>query len=144
VFYPDCDLDGFGDDGNAAQACVRPANATTTCAGGVWTTTGGDCDDADRARNPRDGCGTDLDGGVPDGGAGDMGSPADMLFADRVIQYLKASNTGANDTFGSSVALSADGTALAVGAAAEASAATGVNGDQTSNAAVNSGAVYVY
>ncbi len=58
--------------------------------------------------------------------------------------YVKASNTGAIDIFGSSVALSADGSTLAVGACREDSAATGINGDQTSNAAGDSGAVYVY
>ncbi len=49
--------------------------------------------------------------------------------------YVKASNTGAGDSFGLSVALSADGSTLAVGARLEDSAATGINGDQTSNAA---------
>ncbi len=58
--------------------------------------------------------------------------------------YVKASNTGANDLFGCSVALSADGSTLAVGAYGEDSAATGINGDQTSNAAADSGAVYVF
>ncbi|MBK7537519.1 MAG: integrin [Myxococcales bacterium] len=58
--------------------------------------------------------------------------------------YVKASNTGTRDFFGSSVALSANGSTLAVGALGEASATTGVNGDQADNAAVNSGAVYIY
>ncbi len=58
--------------------------------------------------------------------------------------YIKASNTGALDWFGSSIALSADGAALAVGAFREASAATGVGGDQTSDAALDAGAVYVF
>lgn len=56
--------------------------------------------------------------------------------------YLKASNTGINDHFGDSVALS-DNT-LAVGAFAEASRATGVNGDQLDDSASGSGAVYVF
>jgi hypothetical protein len=56
--------------------------------------------------------------------------------------YLKASNTGVGDTFGSSVALSSD--TLAVGAPGEDSAATGIAGDQTSNSASASGAVYVF
>ncbi len=56
--------------------------------------------------------------------------------------YLKASNTGAGDRFGSSLALS--GNTLAIGAYLEDSAATGINGDQTDNAASNSGAVYVF
>jgi hypothetical protein len=62
----------------------------------------------------------------------------------RAIGYFKASNTGAGDVFGISVALSADGTTLAVGASNEDSAATGTNGDQNDNAAANSGAVYVF
>jgi trimeric autotransporter adhesin len=56
--------------------------------------------------------------------------------------YIKASNTGRDDHFGSSVALSGD--TLAVGAASEASAATGINGKQDDNDAAQSGAVYVF
>ncbi len=56
--------------------------------------------------------------------------------------YVKASNTGAGDYFGISVALSADGSALAVGAYAEDSATTGVNGAQTDESAPASGAIY--
>ena len=62
----------------------------------------------------------------------------------RQTTYVKASNTGASDAFGSSVALSGDGATLVVGAAVEASAATGVDGDQTSNTALGSGAAYVF
>jgi hypothetical protein len=58
--------------------------------------------------------------------------------------YLKASNAGADDSFGRSVALSGD--TLAVGAPFEASAATGVNpaSGQADNSAGNAGAVYVF
>jgi hypothetical protein len=56
--------------------------------------------------------------------------------------YLKASNTGADDAFGSSVAL--EGDTLAVGAPDEGSTAQGVNGDQGNNAANESGAVYLF
>jgi len=58
--------------------------------------------------------------------------------------YVKASNTGAADFFGWSVALSADGATLAVGAVREASAATGIGGDQNDNNAADAGAVYLY
>jgi hypothetical protein len=58
--------------------------------------------------------------------------------------YLKASNTGASDVFGSAVSLSADGSTLAVGAWSEASSATGVNGDQNNESASGSGAAYVF
>ncbi|MFO0572592.1 MAG: cadherin-like beta sandwich domain-containing protein [Polyangia bacterium] len=56
--------------------------------------------------------------------------------------YLKASNTGASDQFGQSLALSGD--TLAVGAPGEDSNATGTNGTQTDNSASGSGAVYVF
>jgi hypothetical protein len=58
--------------------------------------------------------------------------------------YVKASNPNLGDDFGQSVALSADGNTLAVGADLEDSAATVVNGDDTNNAAANAGAAYVY
>jgi hypothetical protein len=58
--------------------------------------------------------------------------------------YLKASNTGAWDEFGFSLALSADGNTLAVGAAGEASGATGINGNQADDAWRGTGAVYVF
>ena len=56
--------------------------------------------------------------------------------------YLKASNTGAGDRFGYTVALSGE-TAL-VGAYGEDSNATGVNGNEASNATGDSGAAYVF
>ncbi|HEY6507819.1 MAG TPA: hypothetical protein VIY56_07380, partial [Vicinamibacterales bacterium] len=74
----------------------------------------------------------------------------------RVTQtaYLKASNAGASDHFGcggviqghtgQGVALSADGTTMAVGAPHEGSAAAGVNGNQADNSVFDAGAVYVF
>lgn len=56
--------------------------------------------------------------------------------------YLKASNTGAGDSFGTSVAVSAD--AVVVGAPYEASSATGVNGDQSDNILAEAGAAYLF
>lgn len=56
--------------------------------------------------------------------------------------YLKASNPGENDYFGSSLGLSAD--TLAVSAFGEDSAATGINGDQANDDATDSGAVYLF
>ena len=58
--------------------------------------------------------------------------------------YLKASNTHMNDLFGSTLALSSDGNTLAVGAYNENSNATGIDGNQTNNADLSSGAVYVF
>jgi len=56
--------------------------------------------------------------------------------------YLKASNTGAGDFFGGEATLS--GNRLAVSALSEDSGATGIDGDQTSNAATDAGAVYLF
>ena len=58
--------------------------------------------------------------------------------------YIKAGNTDAEDFFGRSVSLSADGNTLAVGAFGEDSSATGINGDQTDNSGDRAGAVYLY
>ncbi|NOT57789.1 MAG: hypothetical protein HOP18_24570, partial [Deltaproteobacteria bacterium] len=56
--------------------------------------------------------------------------------------YLKASNTGTNDQFGWSVAVAGD--TVVVGAYLEDSAATGVNGTQANNSALEAGAAYVF
>ena len=48
-----------------------------------------------------------------------------------------------DDWFGQGRALSADGATLAVGGHGEDSSATGINGDQADNSALNAGAVYV-
>jgi FG-GAP repeat len=56
--------------------------------------------------------------------------------------YLKASNTGENDNFAVSVAISGD--TVIVGAEGEASAATGVNGNQSDNSVPFAGAAYVF
>ena len=59
------------------------------------------------------------------------------------IGYFKAHNTGASDQFGYAVALSGDGNTLAVGAPAEDSSSTGIDGG-SNDAATNSGAVYLF
>ena len=58
--------------------------------------------------------------------------------------YVKASNPGQSDLFGLSLALSRDGNTLAVAAPWEASAATGVNGNQDDDSIPQAGAVYVF
>lgn len=45
--------------------------------------------------------------------------------------YLKASNTGAGDRFADDIALSGDGSTLAIGAHLEDSGAVGIDGDQS-------------
>ena len=56
--------------------------------------------------------------------------------------YLKASNTGANDNFGWSVAISQD--VIVVGAYLESSNALGVDGNQADNSSGGSGAAFVF
>jgi hypothetical protein len=56
--------------------------------------------------------------------------------------YIKASNTGAEDRFGQSVAIS--GGTIVVGAPEEDSAASGINGNQANESSYNAGAAYVF
>lgn len=58
--------------------------------------------------------------------------------------YVKASNSGDNDFYGTSLALSADGETLAVGADTEDSNAVNIGGDASNNGALGSGAIYLY
>jgi hypothetical protein len=57
---------------------------------------------------------------------------------------LEAADPGPDAQFGDSLAISADGTTLVVGAGSEASRATGIGGDQTNRDAAGAGAVYVF
>ena len=57
------------------------------------------------------------------------------------IAFVKASNTGAEDAFGSVVGCDRD--AIVAGAALEDSASTGVNGNGGDNSLLSAGAVYV-
>lgn len=80
---------------------------------------------------------------------GDGGKGAVLIFTWAMATWsqlalIRGSNTEANDGFGDSVALSADGSTLVVGASGEASAATTVDGDQADNTAPAAGAVYVF
>lgn len=60
------------------------------------------------------------------------------------IGFIKADSNETGDWLGWSLALSADGQTLAVGAPREASQAQGVNGDATDNSVFGAGAVYVF
>ncbi|BAJ00804.1 FG-GAP repeat protein [Shewanella violacea] len=75
--------------------------------------------------------------------ASDLVTPSRAQL-DAAIGYFKASYIGGTVYFGRSVALSADGKVMAVGARAEASDATGLNGDQTNRNASGTGAVYLF
>jgi hypothetical protein len=79
------------------------------------------------------------------------------LYAQQQLKqttFIKASNTHAGDHFGcggvldghsgNSVAVSADGNTMAVGAPHESSGAKGINGNQNDTSAYDAGAVYVF
>lgn len=61
-----------------------------------------------------------------------------------VNTLLKPTNTDGGDQFGGALAISGDGTTLAVGALRESSHATGIDGDQADNSMGSAGAAYVY
>jgi hypothetical protein len=92
-----------------------------------------------------DGSGSGI-GSTPDDFAADSGA---VYFYKRSAgtwsqqTYVKASNAGAVDEFGTSVALNSDGNTLAVGAAKEDGSSTGVGSTQNDNL-TNAGAVYLY
>lgn len=92
-----------------------------------------------------DGAGTGLNANPGDNSASNAGA---VYLFERVrgrwqqSAYLKASNTDARDRFGTAVAI--DGDTIVVGAPDEDSNARGINGDQSNNSSLNSGAVYVF
>ena len=63
---------------------------------------------------------------------------------DQQRAYIKASNTHADSTASTSVAISADGRTLAVGAPGEQSNGAGIGGDQSDRSLQEAGAVYLY
>jgi hypothetical protein len=65
-------------------------------------------------------------------------------FPLKQLGIVKASHPSERAQFGDAVALSGDGNTMAVGAKAESSAATGVNGNESDASAFNAGAVYVF
>ena len=95
--------------------------------------------------------GNQADRSIPEAGAVYVFARTGTTWSQQA--YIKASNTGnaavgdgfaEGDQFGYSIALSADGNTLAVGAIGEDSNATGINGDQADNSANQAGAAYVF
>jgi uncharacterized repeat protein (TIGR01451 family) len=88
---------------------------------------------------------TGVDGNQADNTAGNSGAAYVFVRSGSTWSqqaYLKASNTGAGDQFGQSVAIFGD--TMVIAAPREDSNATGVNGDQTDDSANSSGAAYVF
>jgi FG-GAP repeat len=95
--------------------------------------------------------GNQNDDSIPQAGAVYVFTRAGTAWSQQA--YVKASNTGQpdkgdgttdGDQFGYSLALSADGNTLAVGAISEDSSAKGVNGNQGDDSVPESGAAYVF
>jgi len=88
---------------------------------------------------------TGIDGIEDDSSAEDSGAVyVYILEGSRWVQeaYIKASNTGAGDHFGASVAI--DGDTLVIGAPGESSSVQGIDNNQDNDSAPEAGAVYVF
>jgi cysteine-rich repeat protein len=140
------------DDGNTANGDGCDANCTLPVCGNGILDAGEQCDDGNTANG--DSCEATCTLAVCGNGILDAGEQCDdgnTINFDAcdnhcnisTATYFKASNTGPSDQFGTTVALSADGSTMAVGAPFEDSA-SGANGDQNNNASTDSGAVYVF
>jgi hypothetical protein len=80
-------------------------------------------------------------------GAVGCGASPEVATIDRMLETIAALDApvpGDTDKFGLAVALSADGSTLAVGAPDEDSNATGIGGDEANDAATDAGAVHVF
>ena len=129
------------------QAYIKASNPQVAAEFGISVALSGDGDMLAVGAQGESGAATGIDGNqanntAPFAGAVYMFVRSGGTWTQQT--YVKASNASANDLFGAAVALSADGGTLAVGALGEASAATGIAGDQANNAAPDAGAAYVF
>ncbi|MBL8693946.1 MAG: FG-GAP repeat protein [Planctomycetes bacterium] len=120
----------------AANAGAGDAFGTSVCISGDTAVIGGPREDSSAAGVNGNGA----DNSSADSGAAYVFTRSGTAWNQQA--YLKASNTGISDWFGSAVAISGD--TIAVAAIAETSSATGINGNQTDNSAFSSGAAYVF
>jgi len=139
------------------QAYVKASNSEANDRFGYTIALGGDGNTMVVGAIGEDSIATGINGDQADNSVGTFGLSAGAMYVFRFDgtdwfqqAYVKASNTeaadagGNADQFGSSVALSADGNTLVVGAIGEDSNATGVGGNQNDNSVGNSGAAYVF
>jgi len=162
----------YGEDSNATDIGGNQADNSASASGAVYvfTRSGGSwsqeeyikASDVDQDDNfgfavalsgdtlavgarTEDSSATGIDGDDSDNSATDSGAAYVFVRAGGVWTqqaYIKSSTTGGGDRFGKALAL--DGNTLAVGAYLEDSSAEGVNGNETLNDALDSGAVYVF
>jgi hypothetical protein len=129
------------------QAYIKASNPQMAAAFGISVALSGDGDILAVGAQGESGAATGVDGNQANNTAPSAGAVYTFVRSGGTWTqqaYIKASNTGANDQFGEAVALSADGSTLAVGAIGEASAATGIGADQANDAAPGAGAAYVF
>ena len=129
------------------QAYVKASNTEANDRFGISIALSGDGDTLAVGADREDSNATVIDGDHTDNSASNSGAAYVFTRTGGTWSqqaYVKASNTGANDQFGISVALSSDGDTLAVGAIGEASNTTDINGDGSNNSASLSGAAYVF
>lgn len=113
----------------------RRITGVVTLPDGAITSDAGSMDAATDASTDAMDAGVGRDAAIDAANAPDTGVDASVsdVWPSQQEAYIKASNSEADDNFGYSVALSADGSTMAVGAIGEASNATGANGDQLNN-----------
>jgi hypothetical protein len=129
------------------EAYVKASNANRQDYFGASVALSGDGSVLAAGATGEDSSATGVDGDALSAGAPESGAVYVFRRASGVWReeaYVKASNTGAGDRFGSSLAVSAAGDVLAVGAPEEASSSVGVGADGGNDAATGSGAVYVF
>lgn len=127
------------------QAYVKPFNTNANDYFGWKVALSGDGDTLAVSATQEDSNAKGVDGNPIDNSVEDSG--AVYVFGFDAINgwtqraYLKPTNTGAGDNFGASLALSAEGYTLAIGADGEDSEATGIDGDQSNDSLLGAGAV---
>jgi cysteine-rich repeat protein len=139
----------FVRDGNvwSQQAYVKASNTDAGDDLGTSVALSGDGNTLAVGASGEDSNATGIDGNQDDNSLGNSGAVYVFVreganWSQQV--YVKASNPGWVDKFGTGVALSGNGDTLAVGAYLEESNATGVNGDQDDNSVSGAGAAYVF
>ena len=129
------------------QAYIKASNTANADQFGISLSLSGDGNTLAVGANAEDSNATGINGDQSDNSASSSGAAYVYVRSGTSWSqqaYIKASNAEANDFFGQSLSLSADGNTLAVGANGEASNATGINGDQSDNSVIPAGAAYVF
>lgn len=149
-------------DGGCVESAVVNVTGTLDTAIGFFKASNTDADDAFGGRVAlsadgntlaiaaacEDSGASGIDGGQADDSAEDAGAVYVFVRDGPGVwsqqAYVKASNPGSNDSFGTGVALSAAGDTLAVGAMGERSSAVGIGGDEANDDVAAAGAAYVF